>query len=72
MDLTSTSKTDGLNTPKQQQTAALPFSLRGGSQEISLKQHSNCRPVEDLQFFLQELIGEKKAALEKNTRHLNA
>lgn len=54
MDLTSTSMKDGLNTVKQQQMAALAFSLHYASQEIYLKQHRNFKPVRDLQFFYKK------------------
>lgn len=54
MDLTSTSMKDGLNTVKQQQMAALAFSLRYASHEIYLKQHRNFKPVRDLHFFYKK------------------
>lgn len=71
MDLTSKSMKDGLNTVKQQQMAALSFSLRYASQEIHLKQHTNFKPVRDLHFFYKN--SEKiRLVWEKNTHHLNA
>lgn len=71
MDLTSKSMKDGLNTVKQQQMAALSFSLRYASQEINLKQHTNFKPARDLHFFYKN--SEKiRLAWEKTTHHLNA